>query len=884
MAKIQNDDLLSFNYPPSMPYIIDQIWLTLNPDFESKTLFGEEQLKLTARQTIDKLELDCATEMKIVSVSLSFADQSNDPMTKLEFDPPINDKLVIKLGSRSVQEGGKFHLLIRYSTVPSKGFYFIDAQEKPYKRDRQAWTQGEAIDSKYWFPTFDHPQMKFPREVSVIVPKELAVISNGELDIRKHDIHDVFWSNAKEDNIQKAMYVWEEVNPNPAYLTCIVIGNYEETSNGFNYKDRVPLRYYVPKDRIQDADRTFKDTPRMMEFFETFFGIEYPYGKYSQVIIEDFPYGGMENTTCTTLMREVLHDERAHLDFTSDDVIAHELAHHWFGDLVTCRDWEHIWLNEGFASYSEALYWQSSRGENEFLYYLVQMADIYLKDAQINGKHELVTKNYLNPDSLFDLGHTYKKGGWVVHMIRQYIGNESFKKSLNRYLDKHRNRTAETDDIRQVFEEISGRSLERFFDQWLFGKGHPELDIQISQEENNTLKLRIMQIQSDDTVFNFPLDLKLIILTADGGIDTIQTTIEISEKVSEKVFQIPQGSTVKCFSIDPDLKILKEIKTIDTPLEMLIDQLNDRVSTTIIERIDTVRYIGQLSANDKNVVDVLTKAILEEDLSLDNTFWGVSFEAAKVLSSMLPTEITYDALMHCYTSVDNPRTKAVLVEGLRKFDNSELSEIFQTILDDVRQSYFVQSQAARGFGKMADDNSISILEQVLEKDRSFKNVVAQGAIVGLRIFATTRTRNQDLKTKIINLLIDKTSTENYENVRIYATSALGFFISDRNGNIVNPGYEQIIKLLTDTKSVLVRNYSCVALGRAFHYTKNQTVIDQLKNVAEHDPDGQVRQTALDSISLIKKDREVIAKIRFAKDEKQFLEEKLQLMETRITQI
>jgi hypothetical protein len=163
-------------------------------------------------------------------------------------------------------------------------------------------------------------------------------------------------------------------------------------------------------------------------------------------------------------------------------------------------------------------------------------------------------------------------------------------------------------------------------------------------------------------------------------------------------------------------------------------------------------------------------------------------------------------------------------------------------------------------------------------------MVAQGSIVGLRIFATTRTQNRDLITNIVNLFINKSSDDNYENVRIYAVSALGFFISDKNGNIVNPGYSQIIKLLTDRKSVLVRNYACAALGRAFLYSKNSAVINELKKVADNDPDGQVRQTALDSISLINKDREIIEEIKLVKDAKKFIEEKLQLMETRVTQI
>lgn len=321
----------------------------------------------------------------------------------------------------------------------------------------------------------------------------------------------------------------------------------------------------------------------------------------------------MENSSCTTLMRDVLHDKRAHLDFSSDDVISHELAHHWFGDLVTCRDWEHIWLNEGYASYCEALYWQSSRGENEFLYYLVQMADVYIHDANVNGKHELVTKKYLNPDALFDVGHTYKKGGWVVHMIRQYIGNEDFKRSLKQYLERYKDKTAETDDIRQVFEEISGKSLEQFFDQWLFGKGHPELEVQFSQEANN-VRLRIVQSQSDGSMFNFPLDLKLVISMADGKRDIIERNIQISEKESEKVIQIPDGSRVEWFSIDPYLKTLKELKSVGAPLEIFITLLQNRNSSTIVERIDAIRSISRLSSANKNK---LYKVLLATTTNVD---------------------------------------------------------------------------------------------------------------------------------------------------------------------------------------------------------------------------------------------------------------------------
>jgi aminopeptidase N len=341
------------------------MWLSIEPDFASRKIKGKQQLKITVIQDIDKIELDCAAndihKLQIESVFSSDAaasDINNDNRKKLPFKTQ-EDKLIIEIGE-TLLEGSRFHLVINYlsnGSPPGQGFHFIKRDEHLSK---QAWTQGEAIESKNWFPCLDHPQVKFPRQISVIVPENFIVISNGELDILDQE------ANGEK----KKKYVWEEPNANPAYLTSIVIGEFVETSKGKKYKGKIPLRYYVPKGREEDSGRTFDDTAKMMEFFERFFDTEYPYSKYSQVTVEDFPYGGMENTTCTTLTTDLLHDERAHLTFSSDDVISHELAHQWFGDLITCRDWEHIWLNEGFASYSEALYWEHNRGDKEFQYYV----------------------------------------------------------------------------------------------------------------------------------------------------------------------------------------------------------------------------------------------------------------------------------------------------------------------------------------------------------------------------------------------------------------------------------------------------------------------------------------------------------------------------------
>src|SRR5215218_9771274 len=250
----------------------------------------------------------------------------------------LDDKLVLKLGE-TLKERSKIELYISYTAKPRKGFYFVGPDKYYPEKHQEAWTQSETTEARYWFPCIDHPRVKFSSEISVIVPIGFTAISNGVL-------------LEVENQNKKQIYHWSETNPHPSYLTSVVVGKYVEMKGGKN------LYYYVPPEKRQDAPRSFEHTPEIIRFYEEYLGTNYPYDKYSQVTVQDFVYGGMENTSCTTLTLDTLHDEKAHLDFTSDYLISHELAHQWFGDLVTCSDWQHIWLNEGFATYCEALYWE----------------------------------------------------------------------------------------------------------------------------------------------------------------------------------------------------------------------------------------------------------------------------------------------------------------------------------------------------------------------------------------------------------------------------------------------------------------------------------------------------------------------------------------------
>lgn len=823
------------------------MWLTVEPDFESQRIKCKQQLKLVAKDGIDTIELDSAG-LEIESVffsqrAMTIRESSNNDLEKTLYESNDN-KLRVQLG-RMLPEDSLFYLFINYSAKPKRGFNFV-TYERNGKKHVQAWTQGEASESKYWFPCFDHPEMKFSREISVIVPENFIVISNGELDL------------LDTETKGKKKYVWEELNPNPSYLTAVVIGEFAETSRGQIYDDRVPLGFFVPKDREDDADRTFNITSNVLKIFEQYFNTKFPYSKYSQITIEDFPYGGMENTTCTTLTTDVLHDKLAHMDYSSDDVVAHELAHHWFGDLITCRDWQHIWLNEGFATYSEALYFEYRYGFDMpdidmFQYKVLQMADGYIDEAKNLYTRALVTKVYNNADELFDVGHTYDKAGFVLHMIRSYIGDNEFRKSLKKYLEQYRNKTAETDELRRVFEEMSGKSLQEFFDQWLYRLGHPVLEIEFYYEEpNDEIKVQITQTQVGD-VFEFPLDIRLVF--SDDRNDKRSEVIPISEKKLEKIFKIPHDKKIKYISIDPDLKVLKEIRSIkistsgnDDSSRQVKNMLKNQIleGKTIYERIQAVRALNENYYSDE-LINLLKVTIL------DNKSEIVSSEAATALGLVVDSpysDLAYNNLIECLSFMTNSKIRTSLINALGKFRRVESFKVLEQILDRNDESYFVKEAASTAIGWIGNKESWDKLESLLETG-SFQEVIAQGALAGLTI-TTLLLRDSQLIERFIEILIKKSNDDQYHAVREAAAVYLGYFVSSLDGTAINRGVFNRLKELLIDRWVFVRNSACITIGIAFENKNNQEAIDALEQVASNDSDGQVRRTALENIENIKK--------------------------------
>ncbi|HET7641978.1 MAG TPA: M1 family metallopeptidase, partial [Nitrososphaeraceae archaeon] len=602
-------------YPDDIKFDICYMILDIKPDFNFQVLKNcKQQIDITARVDINILKFDIA-ELDIDHIYIYYLDNDNEKKpidVKPKFEGINREKLIVELPN-TLYASKRLRLKISYSCgfrdnksyiKPRSGFHFIeDENGNAY----QSWTQGETIESRYWFPCIDHPQIKYKREIRITVPDNYTVISNGE-------------PSYSEDNSKT--WIWKEETPNPAYLTSVVIGEFDkesETYRNIENKD-IELKYYwskrIPK---EDAMRSYSHTPEILKFFETFLNRKYPYEKYSQVAVDKFEFGGMENTNATTLNENLFHDKTASLDFHDDiRVIVHELAHQWFGDLVTCEDWQDIWLNEGFANYSEALYLDKEyifnpnsattidpSIRNEFFYKVFSVAQSYLGDATNIYQRPIVTNIYKHPDELLD-SHAYAKAGSILHMLRSMINDDIiFRKALTYYLKEHKFSNSETDDLRQMFEKITGINLQQFFDQWLYRSGHPEIKIELSLDQSNELKIKIKQEQEND-IFIFSLEVKIVYKSGKEEIKTIEI---INKEQEYKYSLLIDGEQIKWISIDPEFKILKNIKEIIISNETSNFQLRELLKQqllngkTIIEKIEAAREIRKHYSED--ILEVL---------------------------------------------------------------------------------------------------------------------------------------------------------------------------------------------------------------------------------------------------------------------------------------
>lgn len=774
------------------------------PDFIKKEFSANEDIYLEAIYgDINEIDID-AVGIKIEEIKF------NDGIQKYSYD---GEKLNIKL-SRQIKKGEKFKITIKYKSSPTRGLYFIAPDEFYPNKPFQIWTQGEDEDTRFWLPSYDFPNERTTTELIVTVPKNYYVISNGKL------------ISKKESNSNITFHYLEDF-PHPIYLTSIAAGEF------FVYEDEIDglkIEYAVPKYLKNDFQRTFINTPDMIKHFSRLLNFKYPYNKYSQVVVNDFVVGGMENINATTLTEYTIHDDRAHNDYMSEGLVAHELSHQWFGDYVTCRDWSHAWLNEGFATYMTAVYLDHFLGYDDFLYQLYQDEISYKKEDSQNYRRPIVTNVYKYPSELFDR-HLYEKASRVIHMLRDEMGDEQFWSFINTYLKENGGKSIDTYDFIKTLQKVTGKSWEQFFDQWIFHAGHPEFNVTYSFDKG-LVKLKFEQVQKgQDTLetFNVKMDIAFYV----NGTRMIKT-IRICDRIEQFTFEMDEPEAI---SIDPDNVILKDIK-FERKKNMLIRQLE--LGKGIMEKIDAISQLKKLP--DKEVIEKLKNVVIE------NNYYGVKIEALNALEE-IGTEDALNAMdelgKHIIGNRDvDSRVRTAYADCLGKFYKSDKAlNILKEILSKDKK-YLPISKALESIGQIKHEKSFEILKE-WENVNSWSEIIRRGMIIG---FANLNDKRAfDIIEKYTSLGFD----QRLRSVAIFAVGKIG----ENDKNVLPILY----KALRD-KYLPVRSSAVLAL-RNVNLPES---IEELDLAYEIETEARIKRSIRETIESIlkgKKESEELKNLR-----------------------
>jgi aminopeptidase N len=692
--------------------------------------------------------------------------------------------------------------------------YFVGPDAAYPDKPQEIWTQGEDEDSRYWFPCYDYPNDKATSEIAATVPARFFALSNGRLV----DVHEDHSANTKT-------YHWRQDIPHSAYLMTLAIGAYVEIVDSY---DGIPVLYYVHPGREDDARRAFGNTPRMMQFFSEKIGVRYPYDKYAQVAVNDFIFGGMENTSATTQTAETLHDARAHLDFSSDPLVAHELAHQWWGDLLTCRDWAHGWLNEGFATYFEALWMEHDKGEDEFRYALHQEAQEYFEEDSKEYRRPIVCNLYREPIELFDR-HLYQKGGLVLHMLRGVLGDTLFWKAMQHYCVTHRGRNVITTDLQGAIEEATGKNLDWFFDQWVNKAGHPELEVHCSWDDGaKQAHVTVRQKQETecaDATDGFRTPLFTMPLTIDFGVDGARKEFRVTVDAKEQTFHFPLPQRPHMVRFDPGNWLLKTLE-FKPDKDLLLYQLEH--DDQVMGRI----FAAHALAKDGDAQSV---AALRTTL-LHDPFWGVQAEAAAALGT-IRSSTALEALLDGL-QVPHPKARRAVVQALGEFRDERAAKALQTVLSRGDASYFVEGQAAAALGKTKSPHAYETLLAALEKPSYLETIRAQ-TFAGLAELKDVRA---------IDVAKHWSAYSQPTRARVAAIlclGKLGHAHRERRDETVD-----FLGALTADPEFRVR----LNLPGAFESLRTLDAIPHLQRLADHELDGRIRRRARTTIAALREGR------------------------------
>lgn len=740
----------------------------------------------------------------------SIINKGNGKALKYEYD---GSKLKIALDKKYIR-GEKLIVVIDYVAKPNegpvsgsaaitsdKGLFFINplsTEDKPM----QIWTQGETENNSRWFPTFDKPNERCTQEIAITVENKYSTLSNGKMisSIKNND-------GTRTDT-------WKQEKPHAPYLFMMAVGEYAWVEDKW---ENLPLYYIVENDYKPYAKQIFNHTPEMLGFFSKILDYKYPWDKYAQIVTRDYVSGAMENTSAVIFGEFVQKTDRELIDDDNDAIVAHEMFHHWFGDLVTCESWANLTLNEGFANYAEYLWFEHKYGKDRADMHRTNEMAGYINSGSEQGLHPLIHYGYNNKEDMFD-AHSYNKGGLVLHMLRNYVGDEAFYASLNKYLKDNEYTAVEVDELRNAFEDITGEDLNWFFNQWYLTEGHPELKV-TTEYLSESMQARIIVNQSQFTNFKIPFDVAVydemgIATYHKSWIQNAIDTIYINDLKNKPANIILDGN-------DDILAIITQEKSDEEYLNQL------KYAPNVSQRYEA---LGKLLENEE--VDI--QAVLA--IAIQDKAYNIKSEAINLIGEE-DFDLYADDLLNTALDGEHGDLRTAALSKIVEFDADSESTLEEVIENEL--SYNVLSSA---LAMLANVNPIKAKEYAKQYENVKSDILLQGISV---VYANDNSLEAGdwLLAKVVKLPV-------YSGYPIF--SSLAQYMIANSDSLSNKYQDKLYEMGIDQKEDKFKRFMSVATmfgvksalldGENISNQQNNLILDlsnKIKDAKEKETDPMI---------------------------------------------
>lgn len=642
--------------------------LELKPEWEKGFLYGKATLTLKPYfYPQNQVKLNAQgfdlTDVFILRNGLkSKAEYNYDTkIISINLNKSISRRDTLQLFIEYVAKANNLELKGRREATSDKGLFFINADgSDPYK-PKQIFTQSETQSASCWFPTIDAPNQRMTQQIAITVDKKYTTLSNGIL------------LNQVDNNDGTRTDIWKQSLAAAPYLSMLAIGEFSVTKDKWRNKE---VSYYVEKNYGKEAQGTFGNTPEMIEFYSKKLGVDFPWEKYAQVVVRDYPGGSMENTSATLHGEFMNITERERIDNDKEEYISHELFHQWFGDLVTCESWSNTALNESFATYGEYLWFEHHNGREEADIHHQDDLNSYFNEARAKQVN-MIRFDYEDTDDMFDR-HSYEKGGRILHMLRNYVGDDAFFTALNLYLTEHRFSTVEIHDLRLTFEKVCGQDLNWFFNQWFLASGHPELFITYAYNETTkkeTVHIEQVQDLSKTPLYRLPMAIDIYSFGKKE-----RHNITLKKETEEFVFDV--AAKPNLVNVDAEKMLLCKKNDTKTQEEWAFQYKNAPLYLDRYEALDA------LSKNPTSKSkEIIVKALSDKNWSIRN----FAIKKLDTPGNNNDSELK-PILIKLALKDEKPSVRSNAIEMLGKlYNEEELLDVYKTASDD--KSYTVAAQA-----------------------------------------------------------------------------------------------------------------------------------------------------------------------------------------------